>query len=143
MSAANDGGPPHEDRVPRGVGAMSVVRWALVLVMGLVAALSIAYATGALAKVSSGAPEHAGLYYCPMHPSVVQDHPGECPICSMTLVPKPEGGSDQKMKPSSTMAAGVAPRAVPGLAGVDLPADRIQLIGMRTAKVERAALSNS
>ena len=44
MSAANDGGPPNEDRVPRGVGAMSVVRWALVLVMGLVAALSIAYA---------------------------------------------------------------------------------------------------
>ena len=44
------------------------------------------------------------LYYCPMHPSVVQDHPGECPICSMTLVPKPEG----KAKPSETMKPGTA-----------------------------------
>lgn len=24
-------------------------------------------------------------YQCAMHPSVVQDHPGECPICGMTL----------------------------------------------------------
>src|SRR6267154_2484736 len=88
-----------EDRVPRGVGTMSIVRWGLVIAMGIVAVLSIAYATGALAKVSFGGAhaENAVLYYCPMHPSVVQDHPGECPICSMTLVPKPEGGS-KKMK---------------------------------------------
>ena len=26
------------------------------------------------------------LYQCPMHPAIVQDHPGECPICGMTLV---------------------------------------------------------
>lgn len=26
-------------------------------------------------------------YVCPMHPQVQQDHPGECPICHMTLVP--------------------------------------------------------
>ncbi len=25
-------------------------------------------------------------YQCPMHPSIVQDHPGECPICGMRLV---------------------------------------------------------
>ena len=29
----------------------------------------------------------ATKYQCPMHPSVVQDHPGECPICGMKLVP--------------------------------------------------------
>ena len=28
------------------------------------------------------------LYTCPMHPDMVQDHPGECPKCGMTLVPK-------------------------------------------------------
>jgi DNA-directed RNA polymerase subunit RPC12/RpoP len=79
--------------------------------MGLVAVLSIAYASGALAKVSFGGvhAEHESLYYCPMHPSVVQDHPGECPICSMTLVPKPEGGSGKKVKPATTMATGEAP----------------------------------
>ena len=32
-------------------------------------------------------------YTCPMHPQVIQDHPGKCPICGMNLVPvrKPEG----------------------------------------------------
>ncbi|HEY2731415.1 MAG TPA: efflux RND transporter periplasmic adaptor subunit [Polyangia bacterium] len=147
MSAANDGGPPNEDRVPRGVGAMSVVRWTLVLVMGLVAALSIAYATGALAKVSSGGSDHGGLYYCPMHPSVVQDHPGECPICSMTLVPKPEGKSGKaEPKPSAAQtitAPGIESRPVPGLSDIELPPGRIQLIGMRTARVERGALADA
>ncbi len=26
-------------------------------------------------------------YTCPMHPQVVQDGPGKCPLCGMTLVP--------------------------------------------------------
>ena len=28
------------------------------------------------------------LYTCPMHPDVVQDHPGQCPKCGTELVPK-------------------------------------------------------
>ncbi len=28
------------------------------------------------------------LYTCPMHPEVVQSHPGSCPICGMALEPK-------------------------------------------------------
>jgi Cu+-exporting ATPase len=28
------------------------------------------------------------IYTCPMHPQVQQDHPGECPICGMSLEPK-------------------------------------------------------
>ncbi len=32
------------------------------------------------------APDTAELLYrCPMHPQVVQDHPGHCPICGMNL----------------------------------------------------------
>ena len=31
----------------------------------------------------------AQKYYCPMHPSYVSDKPGDCPICSMRLVPLP------------------------------------------------------
>ncbi len=27
-------------------------------------------------------------YVCPMHPQIVRDHPGTCPICGMTLVKK-------------------------------------------------------
>lgn len=30
-------------------------------------------------------------FQCPMHPTIVQDHPGDCPICGMKLVPM-EGG---------------------------------------------------
>jgi membrane fusion protein, copper/silver efflux system len=29
-------------------------------------------------------------YTCPMHPTVVMDHPGECPICGMQLVLMPD-----------------------------------------------------
>lgn len=33
------------------------------------------------------------LYYCTMHPEVVQDHPGDCPKCNMKLVPKTSDGN--------------------------------------------------
>jgi Cu(I)/Ag(I) efflux system membrane fusion protein len=33
-------------------------------------------------------------YRCPMHPSIVQDQPGECPICSMQLVAGPPSSDD-------------------------------------------------
>jgi membrane fusion protein, copper/silver efflux system len=36
--------------------------------------------------------EAATLYTCGMHPEVVQDHPGECPICGMALEPIRRGG---------------------------------------------------
>ncbi|MEQ9121957.1 MAG: HAD-IC family P-type ATPase, partial [Alphaproteobacteria bacterium] len=32
------------------------------------------------------APEGA-VYTCPMHPEIVEDHPGDCPICGMALEP--------------------------------------------------------
>ncbi len=44
------------------------------------------------AAVANGTPvtqahEHAAaLYHCPMHPDVVSDRPGRCPICGMELV---------------------------------------------------------
>ncbi|MDH5540161.1 MAG: copper-transporting ATPase, partial [Rhizobacter sp.] len=27
------------------------------------------------------------IYTCPMHPEIRQDHPGDCPICGMSLEP--------------------------------------------------------
>ena len=31
------------------------------------------------------------LYTCPMHPQIIRNKPGDCPICSMALVPKTAG----------------------------------------------------
>ncbi len=44
-----------------------------------------------------GASEHGsgaatGAYTCPMHPEIVRDAPGSCPICGMDLVPREEEG---------------------------------------------------
>ena len=37
--------------------------------------------------------EDATVYYtCPMHPTIIQDHPGTCPICGMDLVKKKTAG---------------------------------------------------
>jgi Cu(I)/Ag(I) efflux system membrane fusion protein len=86
---------------------MAAVRWVIVVVAALIALFSILSYAGVRVggnKAGSG----GQLYYCPMHPSVVQDHPGECPICSMTLVPKPEGNvaPSRSMKPAVQPASG-------------------------------------
>jgi multidrug efflux pump subunit AcrA (membrane-fusion protein) len=45
--------------------------------------------------VAEAAKAEAGkaIYTCPMHPQVRQDHPGNCPICGMTLVPEKATGT--------------------------------------------------
>src|SRR6202035_2344496 len=37
------------------------------------------------ANISPEAMASAGKYTCPMHPEVISDHPGACPICGMAL----------------------------------------------------------
>lgn len=37
---------------------------------------------------SSATAEAADIYTCPMHPSVISDRPGACPVCGMALVKK-------------------------------------------------------
>ena len=38
---------------------------------------------------------HATEYVCPMHPFIIKDRPGVCPICGMSLVKKDGGGADR------------------------------------------------
>lgn len=38
--------------------------------------------------------EHADTYTCPMHPTVVSDKPGTCPVCAMDLVRKARAGEE-------------------------------------------------
>ena len=35
-------------------------------------------------------------YHCPMHPTVVSDKPGDCPICGMKLVPDTDSAPAKK-----------------------------------------------
>ncbi|HZL16706.1 MAG TPA: efflux RND transporter periplasmic adaptor subunit [Polyangia bacterium] len=124
---------------PRGVATMSIVRWVLVLLTALVATGSILSFVGVHFGSSRGA-SSGQVYYCPMHPSVVQDHPGECPICSMTLVLKVAGKTNPSAARGASQTAAATAPGVPGLADVDLTPERIQLIGMRTARVKREAI---
>lgn len=39
---------------------------------------------------------NTALYTCPMHPEIQQDHPGNCPICGMTLEPQNASMSDEE-----------------------------------------------
>jgi Cu(I)/Ag(I) efflux system membrane fusion protein len=59
----------------------------LALVSAALAATgAVVVTTHAHADASPRATATGETYVCPMHPSVVQDHPGQCPICNMKLV---------------------------------------------------------
>jgi len=121
-----------DEAAPPGVFIMSIVRWALVLAMATAAVASLFYVYGE--RGSTQGDGHATQYYCPMHPSVVQDHPGDCPICSMTLVAR------EAPKPPSSASGHASPA---GLVPIDLPPERVALMGMRTASVRRAELPST
>ncbi len=106
--------PEGRERPPPGVRLMSIVRWSLVA-LAAVAALG---AWVSYANLTPGAAHSAVLYRCPMHPSVLQDHPGECPICGMDLVlvdgagashqhgEAASGGKGEAAEPPMAMVAG-------------------------------------
>jgi Cu(I)/Ag(I) efflux system membrane fusion protein len=108
---------------------MAVVRWILVIMMAIIAIASIVHGFGLVKKSGTAQAAHE-TWYCPMHPSVVQDHPGECPICGMSLV----------KREATAVAADAGASSVPGLTAIDLTSERVQLIGMKTAKATRAPL---
>jgi membrane fusion protein, copper/silver efflux system len=64
-----------------------------IAIVAIIALLSIGAAVTALywrpweVTVDTHAHDATGKYTCPMHPQVVQDGPGICPICFMDLVP--------------------------------------------------------
>jgi multidrug efflux pump subunit AcrA (membrane-fusion protein) len=102
-----------------------------------------------------------------MHPSVVSDKPGDCPICGMKLVPmndsspakvaarktmyrstmNPNEVSDQPGKDSMGMdmvpfeLEASAEKTPSGLAAVSITADARQRMGLTTGVVERRALA--
>src|SRR5438552_1788151 len=73
------------------------------------------------------------LYHCAMHPQIISDKPGECPICHMRLIPFNVGGS-----PASTTTSSAA---VSGLADVHLSPGVEQQIGVSVVPAEMRELS--
>lgn len=105
---------------PKGTRAAAAVRWALIALVAVAALLSVGSWAGIFHRAPATSTRTATeLYHCPMHPAVTSDRPGECPICGMTLV-----------KASSVLTEGTS--AIPGLARVELPDDRVQRMGVRT-----------
>ncbi len=111
---------------PPGAGVMNVARWVLFGGLLLLAVLSIGVFVANRRGDSGAASARSARYYCPMHPSYTSDRPGECPICGMSLEPIPKGGITTS---GSSDVAGLVP--------IHLSPQRIQLIGVRTARVER------
>jgi Cu(I)/Ag(I) efflux system membrane fusion protein len=76
---------------------------------------------------------HAGVsgieYYCPMHPQVVQDAQGTCPICGMPLAKRKKGEK-------ATLPEGVTAR-------VELAPFRVRQAGIKTAEVAYAPLTQT
>jgi len=67
-------------------------------------------------------------YRCPMHPQVIRDQPGVCPICGMTLV---------KIEAPATATAGTDPAAA---GEVRISAAVMNNLGVRTEPVVRGSL---
>lgn len=91
------------------------------------------------AGVSSAGKAEAGVVYqCAMHPQIIRDEPGNCPICGMRLVRRDK--AELELADADAAVAAAATAAVPGRAPFVLTPERQQLIGVKRGIVERRAL---
>ena len=100
------------------------------LLVGLVVAAAVSWNAWAPPGKTAGA--SGQKWTCAMHPQIIRDHPGSCPICGMDLVPV---GSKATRTTGGTGA--------PGQGVVHLDATRRQLLGVRTARVELAPFTRT
>src|SRR5579883_2031426 len=75
-----------------------------------------------MAKSESSTNSGKQLYQCSMHPNIISDHPGKCPICAMDLQPVSQ----------------VKAEGIPGRGAVELSSLQQQLINIRVTPVVSA-----
>ena len=78
------------------------------------------------AAAAHGSAQPAAVYSCPMHPDYHSDHPGNCPICGMTL---------ERQHAAGTTEGGAAGAPLHG--AVKVSAERQQAIGIQLGVVRR------
>lgn len=75
------------------------------------------------------------LYTCGMHPQIIQDHPGNCPICEMKLQPvRKQAARPQEQAPGNAETDGTTIAVDPAT---------IQTMGVRVGEVEEGPLKKS
>lgn len=83
-------------------------------------------------QVEKKVEEKKTIYRCPMHPHIVSDRPGTCPICHMDL---------QKVDDEPEATAAQNAESPEGRAGVSLTLERQQLIGVTYGRVKKESLT--
>jgi Cu(I)/Ag(I) efflux system membrane fusion protein len=88
-----------------------------------------------VAAKTSAEPKFVTKYTCPMHPQIIEDHPGTCPICGMTLVPKlfPVGTKDTAGDGAATNSS--APANTPLAAPMTMPSVTVPPLTLRYMNV--------
>ena len=64
---------------------MKKMNW---IIIALMLGAAIPAMTGCKTSESATTSSQTMKYTCPMHPEIVRDAPGNCPICGMALVEK-------------------------------------------------------
>ncbi len=103
-------------------------------IVAVILALAIGFVVGIWLGGDDGPESHdtgPGVYRCPMHPTVVSDRPGSCPVCGMDLVPDQPGPSAHEGSHGEEVAE------------VRIDPSTVQNMGVRFARVERRALSRT